>query len=336
MKFVEKVLAIYDSDTKYTTRFVEFFQKRKDFDFEISAFTKKESLGDFLNQHKIEILLLCDGLSLEGISKENIKYIYMISDHPGREKDCEYPNIFKFQTARELMSEVILDYQGKEQEITSSYGTGKFSIISVFTPIPSATKAKIAWSLAMILSEKKKILFIPLEVLPLPVLSHEDDSNQGLSELIYYLKDNNPSIITKMKSLLRSTGNLSYLSGLTQGLDLLSLSKEDICNLVEELKKHTDYDTVVFYLSFYSDSVVEVMRYSETVWIAAEDKPFERAIIKEWERQMEFIGFDTKQQKFQKYLVSEKEWTSGEIISTQELQNSAAWYDAKQIAKNLQ
>lgn len=332
---MEKVFAIFDSDTKYATRFMEFFQKRKDFDFEISAFTRKDSLEDFLKQHKIEILLLGDGLLEEEVPKDNIKYIYEISEHPGRTKDRGYPSIFKFQTAQELMSEVMLDYKGKESETTVSYGSGKFGIISVFTPLPNAVKSIFAWSLAMILSEKKKVLFLPLEALPVPILSIEGESNQGLSEFIYYLKENNPNMISKMKSLLCNIGNLSYLSGLTHGLDLFSISKEDICNWVEELKNHSDYDTVVFYLSFYSDAVVEIINHSETVLIAIAEKAYEKAVIKEWERQMEFIGFYVKQDKFHKFLVSEDDWTSGKTLTTQELQKSVVWSGAMQIAKDL-
>jgi hypothetical protein len=55
---VEKIFALYDSDLFYATRFMEYLKKRKDFNFEVAAFTKPESFFEFLQEHQIEILLL--------------------------------------------------------------------------------------------------------------------------------------------------------------------------------------------------------------------------------------------------------------------------------------
>lgn len=331
---MEKILAIYDSDLVYATRFMEFFEKRKDFDFEISVFTRKDSLEDFLKEHKIEILLLGEGFLPEEIPKENIKYIYGLSAHPRKEKDIGYPNVFKYQRAGEVMSEIISDYTRKENETKVSSGSKDMCVISIFSPIPDITKLTFAWSLALILSEKKKTLFIPLDFLPVPIISSSDNSNQAISELIYYLKDNNPNIITKMNSLLRYIGGLSYLSGLTLGLDLLSIGREDTGRWIEELKAHTDYEAVVFYLGLYTDSILEIINQSNSVFVTVQDKLYEKTVLKEWERQMDFIGIPTNQANFQKINVPEEEW-AGKMVSVQELKNSEAWSCALQYAKNL-
>jgi hypothetical protein len=73
---MEKILALYDSDVFYVSRFMEYFNKKIDSHFEVSAFTKKESLDEYLTFHPIEILLLGSGFVDESFTGRNIKYIY--------------------------------------------------------------------------------------------------------------------------------------------------------------------------------------------------------------------------------------------------------------------
>jgi hypothetical protein len=332
---VEKVLAIYDSDAVYATRFMEFFQKRKEKEFEIIAFTKKESLEQYLTQHKIEILLFDGSLPLEEKLKDNIRYIYELSDRQSRNQDTGFFKVFKYQAAQQVMQDIMSIYNAGDNKVPCSYSSDCFELVTVFSPIPDAGKLLFAWSLSVLLSERKKVLFIPLDSLPVTVFSSEDDSNQNLSEFIYYLKENTPNKIIKMKPLLRYVGNLAYLSGLSHGLDLFSLSKEEVLNWTEELKNHTDYDAAVFYISHYSDAMVEVLGESSVVYAVMKDNPYEKAVIKEWDRQMEFIGMREKLTRVQKVFLAEEEWMGEKYLSVQALQHCPVWDSAVQLSAKL-
>lgn len=331
---MEKVFAIYDSDTMYATRFMEYFRLKKDFNFEITAFTKKESLEDFLKHQIIEILLCGDGITPDMVPKDSIKYIYELSEHPKGNQDSDCPCIFRYQSAQKIMSELLLDYSRKENRTEYKYENEKFVIYSIFTPIPDATKMMFAWSLAHLLSETKKVLFIPLDSLPAPILIMEEGSNHGLSEFIYYLKDNNPNIILKMNSLLHNIANISYLSGLTQGLDLFSVSSEEVCRWIDELNGQMDYDAIIFYINHYSETMVELMKQSDKVFALMKELPYERVVMKEWERQMNFIGLQEHLKKVEKVFMPDEEWSGDNYSSFQELQYSAAWASAKQMVDN--
>ncbi|MBC7884458.1 MAG: hypothetical protein H7X99_03240 [Saprospiraceae bacterium] len=327
---MEKILAIYDSDVIYATRFMEYFKKKKDFNFEISAFTRKDSLKEFLLLHRIEILLIGNEIILEEISSENIKYNYQLVEDIRNERAIEQACIFKYQSAQAVMAEVIADYVKKENETQVNYNPTGVEIISVFSPILNAAKLSFAWSISTLLSESKKVLFVPLDLLPIQLLSSVDSTSQSLSEFIYYLKEN-PNIIMKMKSLLAYDGNLSYLTGLTHGFDLLSLIKEDICKWIEELKTHTDYQTVVFYLGYYADPIIELMNQSDSVFILSAGSQYEKMVLKEWEHQMDRIGFDTKKDKFLRIQVEEEDVQAPFTI--QELKNSSTWATALRFIK---
>lgn len=327
---MKKIMAIYDSDVIYATRFMELFQKRKEFDFDFSAFTKKESLEEYSKNNQIEILLLGDGLKQEEIPKENIKHIYNISEHPIYGDNVDIPTIFKYQPAQDIMSEVISDYVINEKETKDGCSSGNIRIISVFSPIQGSTKLSFAWSLSLILSEKRKVLFIPFDLLPVPLLSMVDQTNQATSEFIYYLKENNPNIHMKMKSLLRYIGKLAYLEGLSHGLDLLSISKEDLCKWIDVLREQSDYEIVVFYCACYSEAMVELIRQSNQVIVTLQENAYESAVSNEWERQMNLIGLNKEQMKFQTAYMQEEERLMKMGITLSELQESAAWSCARQ------
>jgi hypothetical protein len=332
---VEKVLAIYDSDAVYATRFMEFFQKRKEKEFEIIAFTNNESLEQYLTIHKIEILLFDASLSLKEKLKDNIRYIYELSDRQSRNQDTGFFKVFKYQAAQQVMQDIMSIYNTNDSKVPCSYSSDCFEIVTIFSPIPDAGKLLFAWSLSVLLSERIKVLFIPLDSLPVTVFSSDDDTNQNLSEFIYYLKENTPNNIIKMKPLLRYVGNLSYLSGLSHGLDLFSLSKEEVLKWTEELKNHTDYDAAVFYISHYSEAMIEILKESTTLYAVMKDNPYEKAVIREWERQMEFIGLQEMLTRVQKHFIAEKEWTGEKYPSLQELKYNPVWDSAEQLAAKL-
>jgi hypothetical protein len=227
------------------------------------------------------------------------------------------------------MDEIISTYAREENESGIEHNIQGTRIISVISPIPSMVKLLFAWSISVRLSERNKVLIVPLDLLPIQLLSFMDYTSQSLSEFIYYLKEN-PNIIKKMKSLLSYNGNLSYLTGITHGFDVLSLTKEDICKWVEALKNHSDYQTVVFYLGCYTDSIVELIKQSHSVIIPTTGTSYENAMLKEWEQQMDRMGVDTNCDKFQRISLQEEKASTQVPISLQELSKSCVWNDALQ------
>jgi len=330
---VEKILAIYDSDSIYTTRFMEYFKKKKDLNFNISAFTRKESLEEFLLAHNIEILLLGGQALEEELPKEKIKYIYRFIDNPNEEMGVDQPFIFKYQSAQIIMTKVINDYVKKENEDQIKSSSKSTKIISIVSLVPGIEKLAFAWAMSILLAEQRKVLFIPLELLPFQLLSFVNNTSQCLSEFVYYLKENSKSIV-KMKSLLGYNGNLSYLVGLAHGFDLLALKNEDIHNWIEELKIHTDYQTIVFYLGSYTEAMTELVKTSDSILIPTIGTFYEKAMRQEWDSQMKKIGIDTSHDKFQGIQLQEEDELGNEVVTIQELANSRTWSIAKQYVNS--
>jgi len=330
---LERTMVIYDSDSIYAIRFMEYV-KRRGLDFEVLVFTKEESFAEYIGLHRIEILLLGEALSVTEEQLENISRLYILSEQPFEEEQGDQ-RIFKYQSAEAILAKIATDYIEKEKGAGGTVEESDRTVISVVSLPPSRNKLSFSWSLAYLLSERRRVLFIPMELLPIPFLTLNNSSDSNLSEFIYYLKDNTLSTIDKMKPLICRMDRLSCLCGISHGLDLLSITKEDIQQWIGEIRKDTDYDTVIFYLGYYSDSTVEIINQSDKVLIAMEENSEEIERIKELERQLQLLRIPTGPDRFQKLLVPNQEWQEGRTISLQELKNSEAWFGAMPYADHL-
>lgn len=285
---MKKLIAIYDSDALYCTRFMEYFKKKKNGEFEIAAFTKLESLDEFIAMHQVEILLIGGQNSFEEPASKEIRYIYYFTDESGikdEEKNC----IYRYQPVQAVMNDILNHYYRQESVNQASSHGRAVKIVSVFSPIPGVDKLSFSCSLASRISEQKKTLLVILDILPLDIKSINDNQS-SLSEYIYYIKAGT-SNISKLNAMLKRHNNLSYLSGITHGMDIMSLNKEDINRWIEELRSVSDYPIVFFYLGGYTEAAIEIMHLSDTVLLPMKDHAFETTTLKEWKRQTDYIGY---------------------------------------------
>lgn len=330
---MEKLLAIYDTDVSYALRFTEYIQKRKETGFEVATFTKADNLEDFLKDQPIEILLYCDRGPYEGIECDHIKYIFYLTTPEDTDIMQTCPRINKYQSAKSVVTDILSCYTRLENE-SNPVTKGSSNFLCVYSPCTGSTKMHFAWSMALVMADKKKTLFIPLDLFPVPGLYRAGTTNTSLSEFIYYLKEVNPKLTEKMKNLLNFTGKLSYLSGISHGLDLISLSKEDIHWWMEELREHTDYEAVVFYIGIYTEASIEIMKQSNMIYVVNEENTYEENVVTEWERQINLIDPYTNQLRYQKVSLPREEWMNKEDSNSHEIHLDLIWQIAEHHVNN--
>ncbi len=324
---MKKILAVYDSDLFYVTRFMEYFKNKKEFSYELLAFSLQESLEDYLKSHTLEILILGRQISLEEYA-DKISCRFYLREHSEPESGDEAPSIFKYQPAQKVMDEVLRQYREQQSRQYEENEAGQTSLYVIFSPLPNACKLVFAWCLAYQLAIHKKVLFLPLELFSTSPLSFQKEAGQELSEFIYYLKENE-DLALKMKSLITFGNNLDYISGCAHGFDSLTLTKEDMQRWISELKLHTDYQAVIFWLGFYSEAGAEILKLSDKVIIPTEESAYETAILQDFERQMKCIGITPHWDKFKRHLLLQKDSVREEYRTFSELMDSPLWAQAR-------
>ncbi len=333
---MKKRMILFDSDTVYAARFLEYINHKKDFDYDLIVFTKQEKLDAYLLSNGIEILLLGPQETFDEALEDKVKHCYHFVEN--REDGIAGgQSIYKYQSVEHIIDQILRDYLQRKEELWQENSQKPMVIYTVFSPVPSPWDSLFAWSMSFQLSGQRKVLFVPLELLPVTELTFLEYNREGLTEFIYYLKGNS-DFMHKLRELLNYGGNLSYLSGAVHGFDMQALNKEEIHRWVEGLRKEAEYRTVIFYLGCHHEVCAELMRLSDQNHILCGAGIYENGCLNEWRRQMDCIGIDSRQDKF-RYIskVPVNEGADSEQLlqynSLQELKGTPAWQQAGEQLK---
>ena len=328
---MRKIIALYDSDSTYAARFMEYFQNKQEFEWEVVAFTKKEKLESYLQEQQLELLLTESLQVMENLSKEQVKYSYQLTEEH-QQASPDQGKICRYQSVERMMEQMLSDYMRRQDEISASINPNQVNIITVFSPVPGGQDAAFAWSLGFLLARQRKALFLPLDLFPLKLLDFIAPIQQGMSEFIYYLKEQT-NTVPRWKELLNYSNNLAYLAGASHGFDVLSLNKEDIHRWIELLRTTTDYQTIVIYLSFYEEAGMELLKLSDRVAMIKGGSSYEVELSKTLERQLDCIGIQLQDPKFKSI---PRTWERDCIVTYNnlgELTNSVIWQQAQEYLR---
>jgi len=331
---MEQIFALYDSDSFYTTRFMEYFRRRKEYNFVFHTFTRRDCLEEFLFTHSVEILLVGDQELPEAKLITNAAHVYKLSEDPREECGADYTTVYKYQPAQSLMNSILSDYYKKADTSKRCFTTDKVKIFSIFSSTQNPESKYLAWSLGLLLSDHHKVFFTELELLPVPLLDHSGETDQALSEFIYYLKEN-ANGMSKIRELLEYNGNMATLTGISHASDILSLTKEDVWRWINELKQESDYSIVIFYLGVASEAVTEIMNLSDRVFVVNTGSTYEKSMHFEWIRQMKYSGINMEQEKYLELSLPKEENAGGKQLQRSELKNTAMWNYARELAEQL-
>lgn len=98
----------------------------------------------------------------------------------------------------------------RKENNTSVYGFKKTTeILGVFSPLGRCLKTSFTLTLGQILAKDKAILYLNMEEYSdIELLGKEFAHN--LSDLLYYVRQDNQNLLHKMNSMVQTIGNLDY------------------------------------------------------------------------------------------------------------------------------
>lgn len=231
-----KTLAIYDKEPDYANQLMNYIKRKQKKQLQVHVFTNIKSLKEYAVKNTIQLLLMNESLPVEEIIHENIKSICLLGENRYPSENIKYPYIYKYQSAEALLKELFSKFfLTEEQGLAKSYGEN-IKLISVFTPGEDILRQLFAFSLANQYSFIKKTLYVNFNSLQVLSGLTGYKAEIGLSEFIYYLKQNSPSLLNKMEVIIFDTG--SYYQA---GLEILRSSRQVLYLLAEsdwELMKY--------------------------------------------------------------------------------------------------
>lgn len=241
-----KILAICDNEQQYAVRLMEAFCEKKQFGFQVYAFSEAEKLEAFLAQTQVEILLISGRMMSEKFTGKNIGRIILLSDGEMYETFSDYENIYKYQSAEYIMKELLCYYAEFAKPVIGKYqGRKRFEVHGVFSPIGRCGKTALAESLAACFGKKRKTLLIDLQSFSALKEQLGEEELWDLSDIIYFLRQGKKTLLYKLDSIVRCKSDYDYILPMKTPADIRSVTLAEWTELLERLASDTDYEFVV-------------------------------------------------------------------------------------------
>lgn len=238
MIFVNMVIA--DQDEAYINRLAKWFRENRAGQFQIMAFTEKESLLRFMNETDlhIDVLLAGEKFLEPGLTS---KVNTVILGQPVEPEYSEFKHIDKYLPAPTLCSEILSSISDFEQ--TGWSKAGKSELIICISPDP-----RLKSTLAMYLSKlSDENIYINFESFPFYSIDQYSYRNQkNLSDVLYHIKASKANVILALESAIYNIHNgISLIPPMDNPKDLWELSEKEIGILIEALQSWGRFKNII-------------------------------------------------------------------------------------------
>ena len=241
-----KIFAICDAEKRYAEKLMEAFCERKNFGFQVHAFSRVEELKLFAEHTQIEVLLISGKVMSETVSCLNIGKIILLSDGDVYEEFSDYESIYKYQSADHIMKEVLCYYAEYARPLTGMYyGKQEFEVYGVYSPVGRCGKSALAESLAGHFGRKKKTILLDLQSFSASMEQLSTGELWDLADIIYFLRQGKKTFLYKLSSIVRSKPFFDHILPMKNPADLRSVTLAEWTELLEKLALDRDRKSVV-------------------------------------------------------------------------------------------
>lgn len=268
----KNILAVCDKDLSYIGRFLSYMKSRGNLPFKVAGFSTTESLNNYLNKNRIDILLLSDNVMPKGkgglspdkndtdavdlLENPHVAELVLFDDK--NDLVSRQKHINKYKPIEEIIADILylINYEENDQ---NSVMVKTPDILGIYSPLYSPEKHIFALALSNMVGTGEKALYIDMKRFsPLRNLV-SDEGRMDLSDLIYFYRTNSKKLGEALLEAVVRYDNLDILFAPADMEDMDMISEEDWGNFMSEIKKCGNYDRVII-------DVHEAFRRLETVF----------------------------------------------------------------------
>lgn len=269
------VLAIYDEELDYAAHLADYLGRKEGRFSETRIFTNEKSLKDFLEHHSIDLLLVAEVLFQKNREWNNVKQLVLLSEGTMvAEELIEQTSIYKFQSAENIRKELNEIYALNERPQGKNKKEGEqVRVIGTFSPCGGSRKTVFSIRLGEILAKKKKVLYLNLECFSGLSRQLYENSMEGISELLYYIREKNIALLQKIESMICKMGAVNTIPPVNHFRDLMEITDDDVDAIMGELKGSAIYDYIILDLGYFHISTFRWLSWCDILFLAGgEDK----------------------------------------------------------------
>lgn len=273
MPLIHLVLA--GSDFQYVNRLSQWFIENKSSQFQISAFSEKESFLNFLSQSENEIDVI--------LAEESF-----LIEYPGINETCvilgravkltNHPAIEKYQSASSICSQVISAISKNSNKAIKWNTVRKSELVVCYSP-NIYLKSTIAILLSLLSIEHGYINF---ESFPYFDLQEGYQMyNKNLSDILYHIKAEKGNLLMIMESAIATTNNqIRFIPPIDNPTDIWELTDKEMDTFIETLTNWGHFSKIILDIECNTSPMIIKLLESSSYIIIPFDKTQTHQIIR--------------------------------------------------------
>lgn len=301
MKSQRHVFAVCDLELSYACSFMEYMNRKRNIPFEVQAFTNVEALLEFGKVQEIEILLISDRAMCREVKELSTGQTVILSGGGQIPEMEEYPSVYKYQSSDSLIREVMEIYAAKQETLPiPEAAKRKTAVIGVYSPVGRCQKTSFALTLGQIMARERAVLYLNLEAYSGFEQLLETQYELGLSDLLYYIRQENSNLIHKMNAMVRSIQNLDYIPPAVSPIDLQNTGAQEWGKLLDEISRCSSYEAVILDIGDAAGDIIPLLESCRRIYMPVRTDLISSAKIAQFESQIKTCGSAAVQERIRR------------------------------------
>ena len=281
----KSVFAVCDTEMEYARNFMEYLNQKRNIPFEVHAFSSAEMFLEFAKNNETEILLISDKAMKEEIRRYPIRQIIILSEGVHSPVLDRYPAVYKYQSSEKVIREVMACY-GVENGVDTSPALlpkKEMRIIGIYSPVGRTQKTSFALTMGQILAKERAVLYLNMESYSGFERLLECSYDRGMSDILYYARQENQGIIYKLGGMVQSMQNLDYLPPAASPMDIQTAKYEEWKWLFQEIEKNSSYEVLILDLGDGVADLYQILDFCNEIYVPIRNDVISAAKMEQFE-----------------------------------------------------
>lgn len=267
-------LAIYDLESGYADSLMQYINQKQSMPFRTLAFTNKNALYEYLEEHHVDILLISAKDMERKLEDEDIEKIILLSNGEIFSEYIGYASIYKYQSSEKIIRE-LLDYfvEVNSSEKTISDVAKDVELIAVYSPIRRTGQTIFALTLGQILANDFTTLYINMEEFSAFDKIFHQNYEGDLSDLMYFYKQNPGTLPIKLKAIVNTIHQMDYIPPLVYSKDLRNIDTEKWVQMIQAIAATGMYEKIIIDISSVVADVFSILEVCNKTFMPIADNP---------------------------------------------------------------
>lgn len=280
----EKIFVLCDLEESYAFRMAEYITEKVPMPYALHLFTKTEELQIFMEKNEIFVLLIGESAIRKLGKRVEIPNIFVLQESEEAAEE-DWQCIDKFQSPQKIikkLAEYMPEWQGGNEE--KSAQDLQLKIIGVYSPVKRCLQTSFALTMGQLLAREHKVLYLNFECYSGFAQMLQKEFPEDMLDVLYYFKCAREKLSIRFSSIVQSINGLDFIPPGQASLDMQGISAEKWIELLEMIKKVSDYEYLILDLSDGMSGLFELLSRCYKIYTITRDDGFAMAKMHQYEQ----------------------------------------------------